>query len=641
MKEMKENSMKEDLPKGSITGVSGPVITVKTVTVETGAAKTDSYARMFEVARIGGASANLLGEVVRIRGKEADVQVYGDTTGLAAGEEVFFTGELLSVDLGPGFLGEILDGLGRFLRIPGGPTKGEIYLEPGLAAFPDERLWRFTPSAAEGDAVVPGDILGTVVEKKSFLHRILIPQLVSTRETIAWIAPEGDYLSRECICRLASGIELSLAQRWAVRVPRPAKARLPLERPLLTGQRALDTLFPLALGGAASVIGGSGTGKTFVQRSLAKYCDADVMVYVGCGGRGGETAEVFEEFSGIESRGIPLKDRTVFVAHTSNMPTAARETGVYLGMTLAEYYRDMGYNAVVMVDSMSRWAEASREIESHLEEFSGERGYPACLGSHLTGYCERAGHVETLGAPSLKNPSPRRGSVSLINAFSLEEGNWGADFFESAAQAGLSAAGVHWKLDKTLAQTRWFPAIDIRESYSLYEEAVANALTHDAGQDWPDLKEYLKNVLLRQRELSDSRRFTGENSLSEEDRWLLFHAETLKIVFLRQSALDAKDACASPASSAAILRLLKALDDRVRKFLNEGLRCDDVIGVSMRPELIALRELPEDLTNKGQEWLELFSIELAKLTELTTNSTKPIKPTKQPADGEAMQEAVP
>ncbi|MDR1979732.1 MAG: V-type ATP synthase subunit A [Synergistaceae bacterium] len=580
--------MKEDLSKGSITGVSGPVVV----------AKTDFPVRMFEAVRIPGAKspvtkspAGLLGEVVRIRGREADIQIYGDATGLSAGEEVLFTGELLSVDLGPGFLGEVLDGVGRPLR----PRQG-------VAASRNEKLWRFEPSASEGDAVARGDVLGTVAEGSRFLHRILVPPAFSSPEAVAWIAPEGDYALRDCVCRLENGTELTLTQRWPIRVPRPAKERLPLDRPLFTGQRALDTLFPMALGGAAAMPGGLGAGKTALQRSLAKCCRADVVIYVGCGGRGGEIAELLEEFSENVSEGLPLAERAALVANTSNMPAASRETSVYLGMTLAEYYRDMGYDAVVLVDSVSRWAEALREVGSRLGETPGAGGYPACLESRLSGCRQRAGQVETLGAVS------RRGSVSAIGTFSPE----GGDLSEPATQTGLRLSGAFWVLDKALAQARRFPAIDRRRSHSLYEEALSEALTQEAGQDWPELKEYLRDVLSRGEELADAARFAGrkafsETVLSDEDKWLLFHAETLEIVYLRQ---DARDACSPPARAAALLRLLEALDDRVRRALREGLRYDDVVGVSMRPELIALRDLP-DFTDKGREWLERFSAELA------------------------------
>ncbi|MDR2178711.1 MAG: V-type ATP synthase subunit A [Synergistaceae bacterium] len=614
--------MENNWAKGAITGVSGPVIT----------AETDSCPRMFEAVWIAGGAldsraidsrtmaSKLPGEVVRIRGKTVDIQTYGDTTGLAAGGEVYFTGKLLSVDLGPGFLGQVLDGLGRSL----GSIESLGSLQGGGA--PDLPLWHFTPAAAEGNTVAPGDLLGTVEEGKLFIHRILVPP-VSSPQAIAWIAPEGDdYTRRECICRLADGTELSLAQRWEVRVPRPVRARLPLDRPLWTGRRGFDTLFPLAVGGVAAVAGGVGTGKTLVQRSLAAGCDADVIVYVGCGGRGSETAEMLEEFSQAERRGIPLRERTIFVTSTSSMTVAARDPGIYLGMTLAEYYRDMGCDAVVVIDSLSRWAEALREIGNRLEESPGEGGYPAYLGSRLSSYCERGGQAETLGG--------HRGSVTLISGFSPE----GGDFSEPVTQTGLSRAGACWRLDKVLAQARRFPAMDLARSYSLYEEAVSDTLAQNAGQDWPDLKEYLRDILSRARELFDSARFAptsafapifastfdsifdpilaptlasnrsaGEIALSEEDRWILFHAETIETVYLRQNVFDLQDSC--PARSAAMLRLLKALDDRVRSFLKDGLPA--AARVSMRAELAALWDLPGDFTDKGREWLALFTAELA------------------------------
>ncbi|MDR1733124.1 MAG: V-type ATP synthase subunit A [Synergistaceae bacterium] len=605
MKEPRGESISKSPNRGAVKIVSGPVVT----------AKTDFSVRMFEVVRVG--VLGLLGEVIRIRDGEADIQTCEDTTGLRVGEEILFTGELLGIELGPGLLGTVLDGTGRPLRKLG--EKG-IYLERGAqaSALSDDKLWRFTPATETGEEAGPGDVLGTVVEGSRFLHRVLFPANLPGGR-VSWIAPEGDRRVRECICRLDNGAEITLSQRWELRVPRPAGSRLPSDRPLLTGQRVLDTLFPLALGGTAVLPGGFGTGKTVTQQSLARWCNADVIVYVGCGERGNEMTEVLEEFPTLTDPryGTPLMERMVLVANTSNMPVAAREASIYLGMTLAEYYRDMGYDVAVMADSTSRWAEALREIGGRLEEMPGEEGYPAYLGSRLSRYYERTGRVEVLGRPR------RQGSVTAINAVSPA----GGDFSEPVTQASLRLSGAFWGLDKNLAQARHFPAINWRVSYSLYENLLSDGMEEMAGENWTALREYLKGVLLHERELSDLVRLLGRDGLSEEDKWALYHAENLKILYLQQNAYSPEDACFSLTRSAALLSLLRTLDEKARKAIADGLYYDEVVAFPIRSDLMSLRALPENaLSEKAGEWLSAMETKFSAAKEkMGTRNESPVE----------------
>jgi V/A-type H+-transporting ATPase subunit A len=432
--------MKDAMAKGAITKVSGTLATAEVA----GANSGDFPLCAFETARVG--RKGLWGEVVRVRESKVDIQVLEDTTGLSVGEEVLFTGELLSVDLGPGFLGEVLDGLGRSL------------IPPLLSRA--EKEWHFTPSAEKGETLVPGDVVGTVVENGRFLHRILAPaNLIPIRGSFAcprhstseseveWIAPEGNYKARDRVCRLTNGLDLTLTQRWAVRVARPIKARLPLNRLLSTGQRVVDDFFPLALGGSAVLSGGVGTGKATMQRSFIENCPVDLVVYIACGTRGNELAGLLEEFSKPDA---PSMERIVVIAN--GMPTASREPGVCLGMTLAEHYRDMGYDALVVIDSISRWAES----------------YPAYLESRISRCYERAGRVERLGTPSkseeISSSPPSAGSVTVIGSTSPAGGN----FSEPVTQAALRSAGAFWALSENLARAHRFPALDERRSHSLY-----------------------------------------------------------------------------------------------------------------------------------------------------------------------------
>jgi V/A-type H+-transporting ATPase subunit A len=557
---------------------------------------------MFEVAYIG--HSKLLGEVIRIKGDRVDIQVYEDTSGLTKGEPVIFTGELLAVDLGPGILGSVFDGIGRPLEILG---KDSIYLKKGihLPAIDSRKKWHFTPSIKEGEIVTPGTFIGYVFEGSFLQHRIMAPPYIEPAK-VFWVASEENYTIEDSICRLENGVELTMKQRWEVRRPRPVLSRLSFDAPLLTGQRILDTLFPIAIGGAAVLPGGFGTGKTVTQQSLAKWCNAEIIIYIGCGERGNEMTEVLEEFPELSDpfHNAPLMERMVLIANTSNMPVAAREASVYLGMTLAEYFRDMGYNTAIMADSTSRWAEALREIGGRLEEMPGEEGYPAYLGTRLAQYYERAGRAKLLGLPE------REGSVTVINAVSPA----GGDFSEPVTQASLRLSGAFWALDKRLAQQRHFPAINWQQSYTLYEGSLASVFERELGSQWKVLKSYLKEMLDREKVLTDLVQLVGRDGLSEEDKWLLAHVETIKVVFLQQNAYSDADASCSMKKQFILLKLLYDLDNLMRQRIESGLLYDQVADYPLRVELLRLREMPEiELEQQGNQWLKNFDDKLESL----------------------------
>lgn len=580
------------MSSGKITGISGPVVRGFTL----------SPVKMFEVAYVG--DNKLLGEVIRIEGNSVDIQVYEDTSGVTNGEPIEFSGELLAVDLGPGILGSVLDGIGRPLRVLG---EEGIYLKRGihLNSIDRNKIWHFTPLLQPETSISSGTILGYVIEGSYLRHYIMVPPEISTAVAV-WVAPEGDYSVGTPLCCLESGEELCMKQRWEVRRSRPVGNRLPFDAPLLTGQRILDTLFPIALGGAAVLPGGFGTGKTVTQQSLAKWCNADIIIYIGCGERGNEMTEVLEEFPELNDpfHAAPLMERMVLIANTSNMPVAAREASIYLGMTLAEYFRDMGYNVAIMADSTSRWAEALREIGGRLEEMPGEEGYPAYLGTRLAQYYERAGRTVVLGVPE------REGSVTVINAVSPP----GGDFSEPVTQASLRLSGAFWGLDKRLAQQRHFPAINWRQSYTLYEESLAPIFEKKFGPQWKELKNYLKEMLDREKVLMDLVQLVGRDGLSEKDKWLLTHADTIKVIYLQQNAFSEADASCSMKKQFALLHILRRLDALVQQRIEEGLLYDQIANYPLRVELLRLREAAEEeLEERGTTWLLRFSEKLNDL----------------------------
>jgi len=486
-------------------------------------------ASLYELVRVG--QKGLLGEVIRLEGDRGTIQVYEDTTGLRVGEPVALTGGALTVMLGPGLLGSTLDGVGRPLAALA-QASGD-FIQPGITAetLDSTTRWPVELVLAVGASVGPGDVLATVLERPGMIHRVLVPPGVSGR--IARIE-RGEFTVRESFGELDGGTALRLAHAWPIRQPRPAAARLAATRPFVTGQRVFDLLFPVSEGGSVAVPGGFGTGKTVIEQSLAKYADADIVVYIGCGERGNEMAEVLSEFPTLVDprSGRSIMDRSVLVVNTSNMPVAAREASVYLGITIAEYYRDMGYRVAVMADSLSRWGEALREIAARLQEMPGEEGYPTYLGNRLGKFYERAGRVRALGQPE------RTGALTLISAVSPP----GGDFSEPVTQASLRVAGALWALDPALAHQRQFPAVDWETSYSLYADQTAPWFAEHAGADWGDLRRATLELLQKERELREIAGLIGPEALQDRDRLLLEAARLVRETVLGQSAFDPNDA---------------------------------------------------------------------------------------------------
>ena len=534
---------------------------------------------LYELVRVG--TRGLLGEVIRVTGTRATIQVYEDTTGLQLGEPVVPTGESLTIHLGPGLLGAVLDGVGRPLASLA--QQAGDFIAPGIAAptLDAAQRWEFTATAAPGTRVAGGDVLGTVAERSGTIHRVLVPPGIAG--TIATLAA-GTYTVAEPIGRLEDGTPLLLAHRWPVRRPRPFARRLPASRPLVTGQRVFDFLFPVAEGGTVAVPGGFGTGKTVIEQSLAKFAEADVIVYVGCGERGNEMAEMLEEFPKLVDprTGRSIMDRTVLVVNTSNMPVAAREASVYVGVTIAEYYRDMGYRVAVMADSLSRWAEALREIGARLQEMPGEEGYPTYLGDRLGKFYERAGCVEASGTPA------RAGSVTLISAISPP----GGDFSEPVTQASLRVAGALWALDPALAHQRQFPAVDWETSYSLYADATAGWFAGETAADWPALRQRTLTLLQRERELRDIAGLVGPEALQDSDRLLLESARIARDAVLAQSAFDPHDAFSTVAKTYRLAALAQALHSAGMAALAGGKSMDRLDLAPVRSALAAARRAP-------------------------------------------------
>ncbi len=531
---------------------------------------------LYELVRVG--ARRLLGEIIRIRGDTGTIQVYEDTTGLRLGEPVEATGEALTIQLGPGLLGAVIDGVGRPLARLADATGS--FMGPGATAptLDPHQRWAFRPEIGDGDAVQEGDVIGRVEEKSGVPHRILIPP--GTSGHIAEIAA-GSFTVDEPVGQLADGTPLTLAHRWPVRQPRPVGRRLALDRPLITGQRVLDFLFPVAEGGTVAVPGGFGTGKTVIEQSLAKYADADVVVYIGCGERGNEMAEVLEEFPELvdPETGRSVMDRTVLVVNTSNMPVAAREASVYVGVTVAEYYRDMGLRVAVMADSLSRWAEALREMSARLQEMPGEEGYPTYLGNRLAKWYERAGRITAAGKPE------RTGALSIISAVSPP----GGDFSEPVTQASLRVTGALWALDAGLAHQRQFPAVDWETSYTLYERETADWFAREVAAEWPVLRRQMLELLGRDRELRDIAALVGHEGLQDRDRLLLEIAQVVREVILGQNAYDPNDAWSSTAKTYRLVTLVHLLYQTAEDALAAGVALEQRTVGALRQHLVALR----------------------------------------------------
>lgn len=567
---------------GKISWVSGPVVRMR----------VSASLQMLEQVEVS--NARLIGEVLSIHGDEATIQVYEDTAGITPGEPVYGTGAPLSVELGPGLIGRIYDGIQRPLEDLAHLSGAFIQRGVSANAVNRERLWRFKPFVEAGADIESGHIWGSVPETTLLEHRLILPP--NTAGSVKWVAPQGDYTVDAPLLRIqttAGEQVLTMLQRWPVRRARPVRERLAPTEPLITGQRVIDMLFPIAKGGTATVPGGFGAGKTMLQNALAKWSDADIVVYIGCGERGNEMTDVLMQFPRLQDprTGRSLMERTILVANTSNMPVAAREASIYTGITLAEYYRDMGYSVALMADSTSRWAEALREVSGRLEEMPAEEGFPAYLPSRLASFYERAGRVTAL--------SGREGSVTVVGAVSPPS----ADFSEPVTQHTRRFVRVFWALDKTLAAARHFPSINWLESYSGYTEDVQAWWLAQGVPDWLTLTGQVMAILQQESHLQEIAKLVGQDSLPDAERFILLTARTLREAFLQQNAMDPVDAYSTPGKQVALLRLLVHLYERGKGIIEHGCPISRLQSeMDLWPQLVRARsDIPNDQLNLLEE----------------------------------------
>jgi len=546
--------------EGLIYRVSGPVVTA-----------IDMKAAMYDVVRVG--TEGLMGEVIELHGDKAVIQVYEDTSGIRPGEIVVNTGETLSVSLGPGLLTQIYDGIQR--PLPTLEKEMGVFLTRGVDAdaFDLEKIWTFEPQVSVGDSVVEGQVIGHVQETDTIVHKIMV---VPGKGGVVKSIESGDFNVTQTICTFEDGSDMPMMQKWPVRTPRPYKQKYPPVIPLVTGTRILDFLFPLAKGGAAGIPGPFGSGKTVTQQSLAKYSDAQLVVYIGCGERGNEMTEVLDEFPHLidPNTGKPLMERTVMIANTSNMPVAAREASVYTGITIAEYYRDMGYDVALMADSTSRWAEAMREISSRLEEMPGEEGYPAYLSTRIAEFYERAGRVETLCGED--------GSITVIGAVSPP----GGDISEPVSQGTLRIVKVFWGLDAGLARQRHFPAINWLNSYSLYPQSLDQWFRDNIAQDFPEVRVELSGLLQIESELQEIVQLVGSDALPADQQLTLEVARMIREYFLQQNAFHEVDAYCDLKLQYKMAKAILSFQEAAKNAMASGAQLNDVVNIPSRSDLM-------------------------------------------------------
>ena len=551
---------------GTITKVSGPLVVAENL----------ADANVSDVVRVG--SQRLIGEILNMTGDKASIQVYEETSGLGPGAVVETTGMPMSVELGPGMLDNIYDGIQRPLPEMRAVSGDSITRGTDVPALNREKKWDFVPVAKPGDKVIAGDVLGTVQETSAILHKIMVPYGVSG-EVVSLNAGEHVVTDVVAVVRDAKGVdhELTMIQRWPVRIARPYAKKYVPSRPMNSGQRIIDTLFPIAKGGTAAVPGPFGSGKTVVQHQLAKWSDVDIVIYIGCGERGNEMTDVLMEFPELKDprNGEPLMKRTVLIANTSDMPVAAREASIYTGITIAEYFRDMGYDVAVLADSTSRWAEALREMSGRLEEMPGEEGYPAYLASRLAQFYERAGVVECLGADD------RQGSVTAIGAVSPP----GGDISEPVSQATMRIVKVFWALDSSLAYARHFPAINWLTSYSLYMDTLAPWYTEQFGEGYMANRTKSMHILQEESELQEIVRLVGQDALSPADRLTMETAKMIREDFLQQNAFVDEDAYSSYAKQYRLLDIILHYDELCREALTKGADMNALFVISAREKI--------------------------------------------------------
>lgn len=568
--------------KGSIIKIAGPAVIAQGMI----------GARMYDVVRVG--NEGLLGEIIRLEGETAFVQVYEDTSGLLVGEVVESTGNPLTVELGPGLLYGVFDGILRPLESLR-KQKGDFIARGAVAEALDRaKKWTFEPLVKVGDQVGPGDAVGWVQEF-SFKHLILVPPNLAGGEVVE--IKKGEFTVAETACRLKDGTELTLMHRWPVRQPRPLKERREPREPFVTGQRIIDVLFPVAMGGTAGIPGPFGAGKTVMQQALSKWGEADVIIYVGCGERGNEMTEVLDEFPKLVDprTGRPLMERTMIIANTSNMPVAAREASVYTGITLAEYWRDQGQKVALMADSTSRWAEAMREISSRLEEMPAEEGYPSYLSSRLAAFYERAGRAVCVGKPE------RQGSITVVGAVSPP----GGDFSEPVTQATLRITGTFWALDDRLASRRHFPAINWLRSYSLYLPLFKAWYKDHMPADFEELRNRAGALLQQEAELQEIVQLVGPDALQDDQRMVIEAGKMLREDFLQQSAYSDVDSDCPLEKSYGILKAILRFYDEASAALKRGMLLDDILNLKQIEEVARMKDVPKnEFATYIEQWLQ-------------------------------------
>ncbi|QGA67534.1 ATP synthase subunit A [Sulfolobus sp. E11-6] len=574
------------MDNGRIVRINGPLVVADNM----------RNAQMYEVVEVG--EPRLIGEITRIEGDRAFIQVYEDTSGIKPNEPVYRTGAPLSIELGPGLIGKIFDGLQRPLDSIKELTKSP-FIARGIKVPSIDRKtkWHFIPKVKKGDKIEGGDIIGIVNETPLVEHRILVPPYI--HGTLKEIVAEGDYTVEESVAIVdmnGDEVPIKLMQKWPVRIPRPFKEKLEPTEPLLTGTRVLDTIFPIAKGGTAAIPGPFGSGKTVTLQSLAKWSAAKIVIYVGCGERGNEMTDELRQFPSLKDpwTGRPLLERTILVANTSNMPVAAREASIYVGITMAEYFRDQGYDTLLVADSTSRWAEALRDLGGRMEEMPAEEGFPSYLPSRLAEYYERAGRIKTIGKPE------RFGSVTVASAVSPP----GGDFTEPVTSQTLRFVKVFWPLDVSLAQARHYPAINWLQGFSAYVDLVANWWNSNVDPKWREMRDMMVRTLIREDELRQIVRLVGPESLAEKDKLVLETARLIKEAFLKQNAYDDIDAFSSPQKQARIMRLIYLFNTHASRLVERGIptkKIVDSIG-QLLPEIIRSKAaIKNDELNKYDE----------------------------------------
>lgn len=581
---------------GKIIKISGPVVVAEGM----------KGSQMYEVVRVG--NEGLTGEIIQLQDDKAVIQVYEETAGIKPGEPVEGTGAPLSVELGPGMMKAMYDGIQRPLTAIETET-GSIFIPRGVhvPSLPRDVKWDFTPTVNVGDIVSEGDVIGTVPETPSIIHKIMVP--VGVNGKVKEIK-SGSFTVEETVAVIETengDKEVTMMQKWPVRKPRPHKGKLPPIIPLITGQRVEDTFFGLAKGGTSAIPGPFGSGKTVTQHQLAKWSDVDVVVYIGCGERGNEMTEVIEEFPHLEDikTGNKLMDRTVLIANTSNMPVAAREASVYTGITIAEYFRDMGYGVLLTADSTSRWAEAMREISGRLEEMPGEEGYPAYLASRLAQFYERAGRVNCLGSDD------KQGFICIVGAVSPP----GGDFSEPVTSNTLRIVKVFWALDANLARRRHFPAINWLQSYSLYIDDIASWWNENTGSDWRELRDEAMNLLQKEAELQEIVQLVGPDALPDRERVILEIAIMLREDFLQQDAFSDVDSYCSPMKQYTMLKVIMTLYRKALDAVSKGVDPAAIANIPVKGDIARMKYVPEDefLNKKAPEILKKIENELNAL----------------------------